>query len=59
MIQKRTATIGFIGDNKVYDTSARPIGTVPKPDMGIGFLRGRQCEFQIRDGQIVDWKQLK
>ena len=59
MIQKRTATIGFIGNNKVYDVSARRIGVLPKPAMGISFFRGHQCEFQIKENVIVGVKVLK
>jgi len=59
MIQHKTATIGFIGNNKVYDVSARRIGELPKPAMRIGFLRGRQCDFQIKENVIVGVKVLK
>jgi len=53
----KIATIGFIGNNKVYDVSAKRIGITR--DMGVGFLRGHQCEFQIKEDVIVEVKVLK
>ena len=58
MIQHKTATIGFFGNRSVYDVSARRIGRLTR-DMGVGDLRGRQCEFEIRGGEVVGVRVLK